>query len=101
MPADSSSLPRARPLLVAMRGQPADSSSLPRARPLLAAVRGQPAADELAAVVVVLAARARRAGPGSVGQPQPRSEWSAQWRMIRPLPTAGPGAWRASGLPRS
>jgi|HubBroStandDraft_4_1064222.scaffolds.fasta_scaffold225903_2 hypothetical protein len=66
-------------------------------RPVLSVVRGAPTPEELAAVVVALAARG--------GQPEPaagprRSEWAAKSRQMRPALTAGPGAWRASGLPR-
>jgi len=78
----------------------AGSSSEPQAHPLLSVVRGRPTAVELAAVVVVLAARAGRAGQGAASQWPPRREWSARERMMRPPLTAGPGAWRASALPR-
>jgi hypothetical protein len=57
--------------------------------PVLRVVRGEPSAAELAAVVVVLGARA--------SQP---SRWAARDRLVRLPPPAGPGAWRASALPR-
>jgi Acyl-CoA carboxylase epsilon subunit len=66
----------------------------------LAIVAGRPTAAEAAAVTVVLAALASAAGarpqPGPGG---PRSAWSDPSRRLRPAVSAGPGAWRASGLP--
>jgi len=67
-------------------------------RPFLAVVRGEPTAEELAAVVVVLAARASQAGPQA--QRRAPSLWAARSGQVRPHLTAGPGAWRASALPR-
>jgi hypothetical protein len=63
---------------------------------VLTVVRGEPTAAELAALLVVLG---RRAAPPA---PAPRrvSEWAAKGRLMRPALTAGPGAWRASALPR-
>jgi hypothetical protein len=67
-----------------------------RPAPALLAVRGEPSDEELAALVSVLAALAtRRPGP-----PQPGSQWRNKARNIRPAIGPGPGAWRASGLPR-
>ncbi len=79
---------------------PADSHSAPAAeqRPVLRVIRGEPTADELAAVVVVLAARAGQVGGEPAPQPA-RSQWSAKARRMRPRLTPGPGAWRASALP--
>jgi hypothetical protein len=68
----------------------------PPSRPLLSVVRGDPTPAELAAVVVVLAARA--GDPPAVSRP--RSQWAARERLMRPPLAAGPGAWRASALPR-
>ena len=67
--------------------------------PLLRIVRGTPSADELAALVAVVAARASAAdAPG----PPARPLWGRP--VLRPSLTSdltpGPGAWRASGLPR-
>ena len=64
------------------------------AAPLLRVVRGTPSAEELAAVVAVVAARASAAGP----EPTARPLWGRP--VLRPVLTPGPGAWRASGLPR-
>ena len=66
------------------------------ARPLLTVVRGEPTPEQLAAVIAVVSARA--AGGGADKEPAPRSLW-AQPQLRAPL-TPGPGAWRASALPR-
>jgi hypothetical protein len=65
-------------------------------RPVLTVVRGNPDAEQLAALVLVLAAR-----PGQPAEParRPVSQWSARSRLMRSAPPAGPGAWRASALP--
>ena len=65
---------------------------------MLRVVRGEPTPAELAAVVVVLTALASRTAPAS--QPRRSSEWAARSRMLRQAVAPGPGAWRASGLPR-
>ena len=65
-------------------------------RPLLRVVRGEPSDEELAALTAVLlgAAAARAAD-----SPR-RSAWADRSAgMRRPL-YPGPGAWRASALPR-
>jgi hypothetical protein len=65
-----------------------------------AIVAGQPRAAETAAVTVVLAALASAAGAGAQpGGSGPQSAWSDRSRLLRPAVSAGPGAWRASGLP--
>ncbi len=64
--------------------------------PVLRVVRGEPSAAELAAVVVVLGARASPAAT----RPERPSRWAARDRLVRLPPPAGPGAWRASALPR-
>jgi hypothetical protein len=72
--------------------------TVPPAAPALSVVRGEPTAAELAAVIVVLTARARQARPASPPAAMP-SQWSARARQMRPQLAAGPGAWRASALP--
>jgi len=68
--------------------------------PLLSVTRGRPDPAELAAVVVVLTAYARRAAVGGgSGQRRPRPNWSAPATMMRPQLSPGPGAWRSSALP--
>jgi hypothetical protein len=67
--------------------------------PLLRVVSGSPSPEELAAVVAVLAA-AGSGGGGDVAPDPGLSRWSSREALVRrPLPV-GPGAWRASGLPR-
>ncbi len=72
--------------------------NVPPVAPALSVVRGEPTASELAAVIVVLTARARQAGPVPAPAAMP-SQWSARARQLRPQLTAGQGAWRASALP--
>jgi hypothetical protein len=79
---------------------PQQSPPYAQARPLLSVLRGEPTADDLAAVTVVLAAISRRAAQQTASRRRPGSAWSASERMFRPHVFAGPGAWRASGLPR-
>ena len=67
------------------------------ARPLLHVVRGAPDDIELAAMVAAVAAL--MSGPDIVDEVAP-STWSDRAPLLRrPLPH-GPGAWRASALPR-
>jgi hypothetical protein len=73
-----------------------------RTEPLFTIVAGNPTANEIAAVVTVLAARLGQAGGAGEARAVPgtRSGWSARSAVIRsPLPR-GPGAWRAAALPR-
>jgi hypothetical protein len=67
----------------------------PVAAPVLRVVRGEPTAEELAALVAVVA---------SLGSPTPaprrRPEWNAPRRLTRVVHRRGPGAWRSSALPR-
>ncbi len=66
--------------------------------PFLRVVRGEPTPEELAALVVVLQARATAtAGAGPAG---PFSAWRDRSRYVRQPLRPGPGAWRASALPR-
>ncbi|MGH3951178.1 MAG: acyl-CoA carboxylase subunit epsilon [Pseudonocardiaceae bacterium] len=67
-------------------------------RPLLRVVRGTPDEFELAALTAVVAAAGSNAGD----QPEPRrrSQWADPTTSLRQPVRAGPGAWRASGLPR-
>jgi len=67
------------------------------ARPLLRVVRGDATAEEIAALVAVLAARSGGEAPAP-----PRSvknTWSDRSRALRRPLATGPGAWRASALP--
>jgi len=69
----------------------------PDARPLLRVVKGDATPEELAALVAVVSAR--RAG---VADPTPRRRplWGHPSAAMRRPHRAGPGAWRASSLPR-
>lgn len=66
-------------------------------RALFRVVRGEPSDAELAALTVVLAAAAS-AGPPPA--PPIRDRWSDPAARLRTPLTPGPGAWRASYLPR-
>ena len=70
--------------------------SVETTRPLLRVVKGEPSAEELAALVAVIASL----GAPSAAPPRRTPEWNAHHRMQRPVLRAGRGAWRASGLPR-
>jgi hypothetical protein len=63
--------------------------------PYLRVVRGEPAAEELAAVVAVLAARAGAPAPA----PRVRPAWADPARRLGLTARPGPGAWRRSALP--
>jgi len=67
------------------------------ARALLTVVRGEPTPEQLAALVAVVAARAAAPEPDPEA-PAPRPLWAAP--VLRAPLFPGPGAWRASGLPR-
>lgn len=63
--------------------------------PYLRVVRGQPTAEELAALVAVLAARSAAPAPAL----KLRSAWADPSRRLGLTHRAGPGAWRRSTLP--
>ncbi|MEU5938373.1 acyl-CoA carboxylase subunit epsilon [Micromonospora sp. NPDC047548] len=65
--------------------------------PLFRVVRGVPTADELAALVGAIVVRSRSAAAPA---PVTTSAWARSGRPAVAAPAAGPGAWRASGLPR-
>jgi Acyl-CoA carboxylase epsilon subunit len=69
----------------------------PQPPPVLSVLRGKPAPEELAALLVVLAAR-QPTEPADRGKPP--SLWSAPGQTLHAPLFPGPGAWRASGLPR-
>ena len=77
-----------------------------RPAPVLRVVHGSPSAEEIAALVAVLAARAPAegavTGEGEVGggRGMLRNGWSERSRLLRAPLWRGPGGWRASGLPR-
>ncbi|MGC4804436.1 acyl-CoA carboxylase subunit epsilon [Micromonospora sp. DT233] len=65
--------------------------------PLFRVIRGVPTPEELAALVGAIVSRTR---PAAAAAPAPVSTWARSGRPGGATPTAGPGAWRASGLPR-
>jgi hypothetical protein len=77
--------------------QPADDTEPTTSRPLLRVITGNPTAEELAALVTVVAAL----GAGSGAPPRRRTpEWSAHHRKVRTSLPHGSGGWRSSALPR-
>jgi Acyl-CoA carboxylase epsilon subunit len=64
---------------------------------VLRIVRGDATAEELAALVAVLAARS---GGAPEPEPERRSLWRDRTAAVRAQLLPGPGSWRASGLPR-
>lgn len=66
-------------------------------RPHLRVVKGNPSDEELAALVAVVSSL----GASDAETPErPRSAWADRRVMVREPLGHGPGAWRASGLPR-
>ena len=76
--------------------EPSQESPIPP-RPVLRVVAGEPTAEELAALVAVVAARVA-GGAGGV-DPGPRSAWNDPARLVRRPVAAGPAGWRRSALP--
>jgi hypothetical protein len=69
--------------------------------PFLRVVRGNPTPEELAAVTVVLAAKARAAAAaGQATKTSGSSEWAARSRLMRASVSPGPGGWKRSAFPR-
>jgi hypothetical protein len=64
------------------------------ARPMLRVVRGEPTAEELAALVAVVSARAVAAP--EPGAPRRLGSWADPRAQVRAPLTVGPGAWVAS-----
>jgi len=65
-------------------------------RPRLEIVNADATPEEIAAIVAVLSSL----GTAEQPKPKPRSLWAARQRRTRAALRPGPGAWRASGLPR-
>jgi Acyl-CoA carboxylase epsilon subunit len=80
------------PGFVGTEGSASEASSVP----FLRVIKGDPTPEELAALVTVLAAL----GSAVAVPPRRMTEWNAPRRLHRMVPRHGPGAWRASGLPR-
>jgi acyl-CoA carboxylase epsilon subunit len=64
--------------------------------PDLRVVRGDATPEEVAALVLAVAAGARPAAAPA----RTASTWADRSRLLRRGASPGPGAWRASGLPR-
>jgi hypothetical protein len=64
---------------------------------VLRVVRGEPTAEELAALVAVLASRSTKSGRTEQAA---RSSWRDRNGYVRETLPHGPGAWRASAFPR-
>jgi hypothetical protein len=62
-------------------------------KPLLRVVKGNPTAEELAALVAVVAASSAAGAPA---KPKPRSEWGHPARAVRGPHRPGTDAWRRS-----
>ena len=75
---------------------PEDSSPPESAAPLLRIVSPNATPEEVAALVAVLTSL----GGGSAPAPRRTPEWQASHRRLRETHRPGPGAWRASSLPR-
>jgi hypothetical protein len=76
-----------------------DHAAAAHQTPPLRLVRGDATPEELAALLAVLSA----AGGGDDDPdttPRPRSRWASRESALRRPLAPGPGAWRASGLPR-
>ena len=65
--------------------------------PILRIVRGDATPEEVAALVAVIASMSGGQAPA---RPKPRSTWADPSRRMRTTLPHGPGAWRASGMPR-
>ncbi|HEX4656112.1 MAG TPA: acyl-CoA carboxylase subunit epsilon [Streptosporangiaceae bacterium] len=80
-------------------GRSGETGPAPEPAPVLTIVRGNPSAEEIGAVVAVLAAAMASANE-TRARDAIRSQWSARSRLLRaPLPRSQ-GGWRASALPR-
>ena len=68
----------------------------------LSVLRGEPTAEELAALVAVIAGRAAAQGqePGRTDGPAPMSGWTDRSRYVRGRLSHSPDGWRQAALPR-
>jgi hypothetical protein len=73
--------------------------SAQESRPVLRVVRGDATPEELAALVAVLAAAGGAEGAADPRDASP-SRWTDHAASVRAPLQPGPGAWRASALPR-
>jgi hypothetical protein len=70
------------------------SDATEQVQPLLRVVRGDPTPEELAALIAVVSSRG-----GGLDEPAPQRSLWGRPSLRQPLAT-GPGAWKASSLPR-
>jgi hypothetical protein len=63
-------------------------------------LRGRPTAAEAAAVLVALTAVSQENASAAASAVRGQSLWNSRMRAARPPLAPGPGAWRASRLPR-
>jgi hypothetical protein len=68
-------------------------------KPVLQVVKGEPTAEELAALVAVISARAAAQAQQSEADEERGSDWASYWRNVRLPLQHGPGRWRASAHP--
>jgi hypothetical protein len=66
-------------------------------QPMLRVVRGDATAEEVAAIVAVLALRSTAAPPA---RSRTLSIWADKGRMMRETVAPSPGGWRRSAFPR-
>lgn len=66
----------------------------------LAVVRGEPTAEEVAALVAVLAGRAAAQGQGQSKKRAPMSGWTDRSRYVQGRLPHSPDGWRQAALPR-
>jgi len=78
---------------------PVEPVETPAARPVLRVVKGDLTAEELAALVAVIAARnAAAAHAARRGKPPARSEWGHPAHLARKPHRFGPDQWRRSSF---
>lgn len=73
-----------------------DSNASDPDKPVLTVITRDTTPEEVAAIVAVFAAL----GSGEAPAPRRTPEWNRPARLTRTTHRQGPGAWRASGLPR-
>jgi sarcosine oxidase gamma subunit len=79
----------------------ADETTQAAHTPILRVVKGDLTAEELAALVAVVAARnAAAANAAARTKPAPRSEWGHPARQVRAPHVVGPDQWRRSAFGR-
>ncbi|HWG13306.1 MAG TPA: acyl-CoA carboxylase subunit epsilon [Streptosporangiaceae bacterium] len=66
---------------------------------MLRIIRGDASPEEVAAIVAVLALRAKTA-TGGPARPRTVSTWSDRSRMMREAISPSPAGWRRSAFPR-